>query len=319
MWAKTIVGDKTQYYINSCEYGVAIARQSNHPASLAKQMGHDRIENFFVLDNNTILYKYSHWPKPSDKLPDGVYQLYNASYSDWLEPTKTEDKFIGSSLNDDILKDMNLFLSNKDHYRKLNIPHKRGYLFYGPPGNGKTNAILSLVPKINIDGAIWIFVNGKLGQTQTWDHIIKHENRRLKIIVLEELVTHTNGDSKQLLNLLDGVNGLDNFIVIATTNYPEEIPSNIIQRPSRFDIVRHIDLPDYNTVGKIIEFYLERSPTEQEVSLMLGLSCAMIKEACLRVTLFTSTLEKEKNNFKELEQLVQKNFAKSRKSDGFGF
>jgi hypothetical protein len=83
--------------------------------------------------------------------------------------------------------------------------------------------------------------------------------------------------------------------------------------------VRHIDLPDYNTVGKIIEFYLERSPTEQEVSLMLGLSCAMIKEACLRVTLFSSTLEKEKNNFKELEQLVQKNFAKSRKSDGFGF
>jgi hypothetical protein len=45
----------------------------------------------------------------------------------------------------------------------------------------------------------------------------------------------------------------------------------------------------------------------------------MIKEACLRVTLFSSTLEKEKNNFKELEQLVQKNFAKSRKSDGFGF
>ncbi|KKL15450.1 hypothetical protein LCGC14_2505440, partial [marine sediment metagenome] len=41
-------------------------------------------------------------------------------------------------MKDDIVSDLSNFLQSENQYRELNIPWKRGYLFSGPPGNGKT-------------------------------------------------------------------------------------------------------------------------------------------------------------------------------------
>jgi len=46
-------------------------------------------------------------------------------------------------LSDDMavsmLRDARRFLQEQEWYRDRGIPHRRGYLLYGPPGNGKTS------------------------------------------------------------------------------------------------------------------------------------------------------------------------------------
>ena len=47
-----------------------------------------------------------------------------------------------------------------------------------------------------------------------------------------------------LLNLLDGKFQLDNVVFLATTNYAEDLAERVINRPSRFDVVYEVGLPD---------------------------------------------------------------------------
>jgi len=50
-------------------------------------------------------------------------------------------------------------------------------------------------------------------------------------------------DEQALLQLLDGGIQHSNTVIIATTNYPENLPDRIINRPSRIDRIVEIDMP----------------------------------------------------------------------------
>ena len=43
-----------------------------------------------------------------------------------------------------LIKDVDHFLSRPHWYIDRGIPYRRGYLLYGPPGSGKTSAIMAL-------------------------------------------------------------------------------------------------------------------------------------------------------------------------------
>jgi chaperone BCS1 len=43
--------------------------------------------------------------------------------------------------NGDLREDFELFFEREEWFRRHAFPFRRGYLFYGPPGNGKTTAI----------------------------------------------------------------------------------------------------------------------------------------------------------------------------------
>ena len=42
-----------------------------------------------------------------------------------------------------IQEDLDNFRGNKEYYRRIGKPWKRGYLLYGPPGTGKSTMIYS--------------------------------------------------------------------------------------------------------------------------------------------------------------------------------
>ncbi|CAD0092798.1 unnamed protein product [Aureobasidium mustum] len=45
----------------------------------------------------------------------------------------------------DLIRDVDTFFNNQDTYRKLKVPWKRGEIFWGPPGCGKTISIKALM------------------------------------------------------------------------------------------------------------------------------------------------------------------------------
>ncbi|OCF36572.1 hypothetical protein I316_01823 [Kwoniella heveanensis BCC8398] len=58
-----------------------------------------------------------------------------------------------NSLKDDLLKDIERFLSEKESnwYASRGIPHRRGYLFHGTPGSGKTTLVTAIASKLALD------------------------------------------------------------------------------------------------------------------------------------------------------------------------
>ncbi|KYO02530.1 N-ethylmaleimide-sensitive fusion protein, putative [Plasmodium reichenowi] len=160
--------------------------------------------------------------------------------------------------------------------KQLGIKHVKGMILYGPPGTGKTliarqigKTLNAREPKI-INGPE--ILNKYVGQSEEnirnlfkeaeMEYKQSGENSLLHIIILDEIdaICRQRGnvgssstgvnDSvvNQLLSKIDGVNSLNNILLIGMTNRIDLIDEALL-RPGRFELHIEISLP--NKEGRI--------------------------------------------------------------------
>lgn len=210
----------------------------------------------------------------TNKLPKG---FYNIQWNDILQKYVLckrniilEDLYI---LPDDnyisILNDIQTFWKSKPIYKKYNYVYKRGILLYGKPGCGKTS-LINLLAKDLIDNYNGIIINIKddtdLYHFDEVIYTLREIEPNLKIIViLEDIDNFLDDKDKELqtklLNILDGNMQCNNIVILATTNYPEQLEERISNRPSRFDHAYEITLPN----DKIRKFYIETKLSKEDL------------------------------------------------------
>lgn len=153
---------------------------------------------------------------------------------------------------------------------KLGIQHVKGVLLYGPPGTGKTliarqigKMLNTVEPKV-VNGPEMLskYVGGSeenirnLFKDAEAEYREKGEDSNLHIIIFDELdaVFKQRGSRSdgtgvgdnvvnQLLAKMDGVDQLNNILVIGMTNRRDLIDSALL-RPGRFEVQLEIPLPD---------------------------------------------------------------------------
>jgi vesicle-fusing ATPase len=163
---------------------------------------------------------------------------------------------------------------------RLGIPHVKGILLYGPPGTGKTliarqiGSLLNARPPKIVNGPE--ILNKYVGQSEeNIRNLFKdaeEEYKKLKeksplhIIIFDELdaICKSRGSSanagigdqvvNQLLSKMDGVESLNNILIIGMTNRADLIDKALL-RPGRFEIHIEISLPDEESRLEIFKIH----------------------------------------------------------------
>lgn len=183
----------------------------------------------------------------------------------------------------DLCEDVSNFLKKKQWYKEMGIPHRRGYLLYGEPGNGKTTTISAIAGYFNMDIYIFKFDGTNLDELfsrvppnsiiliEDIDSIFPNETKNDfeekkggSMIFSDGVSTcvgrptikmNTETSYSALLNSLDGVCSSESRIIFMTTNFREELPKSLI-RPGRIDKKIYFGQTDEYQFNKFIrKFY----------------------------------------------------------------
>jgi vesicle-fusing ATPase len=170
------------------------------------------------------------------------------------------------------------------YLEKYGIHHVKGMLLYGPPGTGKTLIARTLANALNVKE--FKVVNGPelfdkfVGETEKKirdlfanaekDQKENGDDSELHVIVFDEIdslckargtVSSGTGvhDSavNQLLTKIDGVDSLNNIIVIGMTNRKDLIDEAIL-RPGRLELHIEISLPDEKGRLQILNIHTKK-------------------------------------------------------------
>lgn len=182
--------------------------------------------------------------------------------------------------------------------KQLGIKHVKGMILYGPPGTGKTliarqigKTLNAREPKI-INGPE--ILNKYVGQSEEnirnlfkdaeMEYKQSGENSLLHIIILDEIdaICRQRGSSgsstgvndsivNQLLSKIDGINSLNNILLIGMTNRIDLIDDALL-RPGRFELHIEISLPDKNGRIQILNIHTKNMRQNDKLSPDVNLS-----------------------------------------------
>ena len=155
---------------------------------------------------------------------DGNFQKDKQLF-DSIKSTTFDNLVLPGSLKQQIQNDFQQFLESREVYEQYKIPWKRGAIFIGPPGNGKTHTLKALVNQL---GKPCLYVRSFKSERRTEQENIGEVFKRARmttpsIVVLEDLDSMIDNKNRSFfLNELDGFRANTGVIVLATTNHPEK-------------------------------------------------------------------------------------------------
>jgi proteasome-associated ATPase len=222
---------------------------------------------------------------------------------------------------------------HKELFDEHELKAPKGILLYGPPGCGKTliakavaNSLAKKVSERTGEEGRSFFLNIKgpellnkyVGETERHIRLVFQRARDKAtdgmpvIVFFDEMdsLFRTRGSGvssdventivPQLLSEIDGVEGLDNVIIIGASNREDMIDPAIL-RPGRLDVKIKIERPDAEAAREIFSKYLTRTlPLHPEDLAEFDHDAQMCVQAMIDRTVGRMYEESEENQFLEV-------------------
>jgi hypothetical protein len=201
--------------------------------AVAEQFLNDVCEWCHEVRGEVLVFSGGCWEKSAE--------LFSA-----IRAANFDNLILHGDLKEQIQRDFRQFLAARATYEEYGVPWKRGVLLLGPAGNGKTHCVKAVV---NLLARPCLYVRSLKSMHDTEESAIRQVFHRARqsvpcIVVWEDLDALITADNRSFfLNELDGFAENAGIITLATTNHPERLDPAILDRPSRFDVKYHFELP----------------------------------------------------------------------------
>jgi mitochondrial chaperone BCS1 len=171
-------------------------------------------------------------------------------------PRPLDSVILKAGEKEDLVLDVEKFKASRGRYRQLGVPYHRGYLFYGPPGSGKTSVVSALAGRFGM--SVYAINLTDFDDKSLLKAI--HDVPPKSLILFEDIdcmrtgnarpdaetcassgtasnentVAHRSVTLSGLLNILDGFSAPENMLFVMTTNRIEVLDRALL-RPGRID------------------------------------------------------------------------------------
>ncbi|MDD5700121.1 MAG: CDC48 family AAA ATPase [Candidatus Nanoarchaeia archaeon] len=236
-----------------------------------------------------------------EEIPPEVLEKMTVKHEDFTEALKTvrpsamrevlvenpnvEWEAVGGldSLKQELKEAVEWPMERPESFTRMGIRPSRGILLYGPPGTGKTLLAKAVATEseanfIQVKGpsllSMWV------GKSEEGVRKIFERARQVApcIIFFDEIdalagkrgmdagTKVTERVLNQLLAEMDGLENLNNVIVIGATNRPDMLDSALL-RPGRFDKILLVDAPDEKSRENILKIHTKNMPLAKNIDL----------------------------------------------------
>lgn len=153
-----------------------------------------------------------------------------------------KDVILDKGLKEALIDTVQRFYDSRDQYHRLRVPWKRGIIFYGPPGNGKTISIKATmhtlykrsppIPTLYVKTLVSF-----LPPEYSIETVFQKARQEAPCyLVFEDLDSLVTDEVRSFfLNAIDGLAENDGILMVGSTNHLERLDPGIAKRPSRFD------------------------------------------------------------------------------------
>ncbi|KAG9550002.1 P-loop containing nucleoside triphosphate hydrolase protein, partial [Aureobasidium melanogenum] len=253
------------------------------------------------VDGAVLVFDKGYWQK-SRELWESIQE------AEWSNVILDED------MKKDLIRDVETFFDNQDTYRKLKVPWKRGEIFWGPPGCGKTISIKALMHSLykRKDPVPTLYVRslaGYGGPEASLATIFGQARRYAPcFLIFEDLdAIITDQTRSYFLNEVDGLTSNDGIFMVGSTNHLDRLDPGISKRPSRFDRKYLFPNPNHEQRVMYAQFWQRKLKDNKEIefpdklceavsSITDGFSFAYMQEAFVASLLALATSDKEEGH-----------------------
>lgn len=198
----------------------------------------------------------------------GTIRVWGGSEVRPSSPPTWDDIFLPESQKKEIRMQVETFLASESLYRRLDIPYRRGFLFFGPPGNGKTMLIKVLAATYPSLKPVMVPLTKTVSERELGAALREAERLAPSLLILEDIDLLFGSSSalaySEFLNLVDGVSELSKgILIVATTNHPDKLGSALTERPGRLDRLWKLGKPG----AELRERYLRKLLASSETAI----------------------------------------------------
>ncbi|KAI4095993.1 MAG: hypothetical protein LQ339_007099 [Xanthoria mediterranea] len=215
-----------------------------------------------------LLWAIGKWqipPPPGDKwvyVYDNGYWFRSRALYEQAKNASWDDVILNEGMKKQITTLMHKFFDSREIYKNLGVPWKRGVIFHGPAGNGKTISIKALMNSLFRSNGLSIPSLYVKSATSTWSIRRVFQQARYMspcLLIFEDIDTIVTKNTRSyFFNEVDGLEDNDGIFMVASTNHLDKLDAGLSSRPSRFDRKYLFPLPSEEERKLYCQFWRRR-------------------------------------------------------------
>lgn len=210
----------------------------------------------YELHNEVLVFDQGFWQKSRD--------LWNS-----VQKSSWENVILDEQMKKALIADVDNFFDSQETYQNLKVPWKRGIIYYGPPGNGKTISIKAIMHTLYQRGVkegdsrptvptLYVRTLVSFGGPEYSINVIFSKARQQApcLLVFEDIDSLIDDNVRSyFLNAVDGLESNDGILMIGSTNHLDRLDPGIAKRPSRFDRKYYFPDPNFDERVQYAKFW----------------------------------------------------------------